>query len=98
MKIDIERAENIVKLFLNGRLDTISAPEFEALVLDELEKGNSLILDFSDLEYISSAGLRVLLKAQKKLQNGTTMKLTGVCEDVFEVLEITGFTKIMSFC
>jgi anti-sigma B factor antagonist len=68
----------------------------EKTVGENISGITSLVLDFKGLEYISSAGLRVLLSAQKKMQKTGSMKLVGVCEDVMEVLEMTGFADILA--
>lgn len=81
-------------LSLCGRLDTITAPEFEAVLKSSAEGVSGLTLDFGELEYISSAGLRVLLSAHK--QTGGNMKVTHVNETVSEILEITGFADILT--
>lgn len=80
-----------------GRLDTSTAPQLEAEMNDSLNSAKDLILDFSELEYISSAGLRVILKAQKIMNKQGTMKLTGVNDTVMEVFDITGFSDILTF-
>ena len=78
---------------LDGRLDTTTAPTFEAFVNENLAGVNALVLDCGALAYVSSAGLRVLLALQKKMQK---MKLTCVCELVMEVFEMTGFADILT--
>ena len=79
-----------------GRLDTTTAPELEAAI-DGCAAGiKDLVLDCSELEYISSAGLRVILKAQKLMNAQGTMKLTGVNETIMEVFDITGFADILT--
>ena len=80
-----------------GRLDTSTAPQLEAEMNDSLDSAKDLILDFSELEYISSAGLRVILKAQTIMNKQGTMKLTGVNDTVMEVFDITGFSDILTF-
>ena len=82
----------IVKV--NGRLDTATAPDFEAFIAENIAKMGTLTLDCSGLEYVSSAGLRVLLSTQKKMPVG--MKLINVCELVMEVFEMTGFADILT--
>ena len=80
-----------------GRLDTMTAPELEALLKEEsLDGVTALTFDFAALEYISSAGLRVLLLAQKAMNRQGRMKLRGVNENVMEVLEVTGFTEMLT--
>ncbi len=81
---------------LDGRLDTVTAPELEAELKNSLEGVNSLIFDFSELEYISSAGLRVLLSAQKQMNKQGAMKLTNVNETIQEIFEVTGFADILT--
>ena len=96
MTIEIKKNGNETTISVVGRLDTITAPVLEKTIGEKISGTESLILDFKGLEYISSAGLRVLLGAQKKMKNIGTMKLTGVCEDVMEVLEMTGFADILT--
>jgi len=81
---------------VKGRLDTTTAPELEEALQAEMEGLNELELDFSELEYISSAGLRVLLATQKKMQGQGTMTVTGVNDIVMEVFEVTGFCDILN--
>ena len=78
---------------ISGRLDTVTAPQLEDFISENLANMGSLTLDCAGLEYISSAGLRVLLSTQKKMQG--KMKLKNVCELVMEVFEITGFADIL---
>ncbi len=83
-------------LKISGRLDTQTAPELEK-VFDEIsETCKELVFDMAELAYISSAGLRVILKAQKLMNGQGTMKLIGVNESVMEVFEITGFLDILT--
>ena len=83
---------------LKGRLDTTTAPMLEDVINNELTDVDQLIFDFTDLDYISSAGLRVLLAAQKAMspKDGRSMKLTHVKEEVMSVFEITGFADILT--
>ena len=96
MTIEIKKQANETIIEVVGRLDTITAPVLEKTIAENMEGIKSLILDFKGLEYISSAGLRVLLGAQKKIQKSGSMKLTGVCEEVMEVLEMTGLADILT--
>ncbi len=80
---------------LVGRLDTMTAPELEAELAADLETAQSLTLDFSKLDYISSAGLRVLLSAHKRMADKGGMTVTGVNEIVKEVFDVTGFSDIL---
>ncbi len=83
-------------LTLSGRLDTNSSPALEAELKQSVGGVKELIFDFSGVEYISSAGLRVLLAAQKVMNRQGSMKLIGVNDDVMEVFEITGFSDILT--
>ena len=78
---------------IDGRLDTTTAPQFEEFMVENISKMSTLTLDCTGLEYVSSAGLRVLLSAQKRLKG--CMKLKNVCELVMEVFEMTGFVDIL---
>ena len=95
MTIEIKKNEKTLTIEVVGRLDTITAPGLEKTISDNINDIQSLVLDMKGLEYISSAGLRVLLGAQKKMQKIGSMKLTGVCEAVMEVFEMTGFADIL---
>ena len=95
MMIEIKRSVENTVLELVGRLDTTTAPSLEKTLSEDMGESKNLILDFKGLEYISSAGLRVLLSAQKKMQKIGSMKLVNVCEEVMEVFEITGFADIL---
>ena len=81
---------------LEGRLDTLTAPELEKELNSALEGIEELALDFADLEYISSAGLRVLLSAQKTMNNQGRMVIRNANETVREVFEVTGFDEILT--
>ncbi len=83
-------------LELSGRLDTVTAPQLEDELKDSLDGITQLTIDFKDLAYISSAGLRVLLFAQKTMNKQGTMVITNVNETVMEVFEITGFIDILT--
>ena len=80
---------------VDGRLDTTTAPELER-ELGDLEGTTDLIIDMKELDYISSAGLRVILKAQKTMNRKGAMKLINVGENIMEVFEITGFSDILT--
>ena len=96
MTINKEKNNGIFTLKIEGRLDTVTAPELEKVVNEETADVRELILDMKGLEYISSAGLRVLLAAQKKMNKQGVMKLTDVCDAVMEVFEMTGFADILT--
>ena len=96
MTIDIKRnvTETVIKLV--GRLDTTTAPALDKTINNDIRDTKNLILDIKGLEYVSSAGLRVLLGAQKKFQKIGSMKVINVREEVMEVFEITGFADILT--
>ena len=79
-----------------GRLDTTTSPELEALLKESLEGVTALTFDFAGLEYISSAGLRVLLAAQKLMNGKGTMKVLHVNDVIKEIFEVTGFNDILT--
>ncbi|MGM9683059.1 MAG: STAS domain-containing protein [Eubacteriales bacterium] len=87
--------ENAV-IAVTGRLDTTTAPELEKELDSVLEVARDLTFDMTGLEYISSAGLRVILKAQKAMNVRGSMKLTGVNDSIMEVFDITGFLDILT--
>ena len=95
MTIEINKNAAEVVIQICGRLDTITAPNLDKIINEELGDTKNLVMDMKGLEYISSAGLRVLLGAQKKMQKIGSMKVTGVCEAVMDVLEMTGFADIL---
>ena len=96
MMIEIKKNAEDTTIEIVGRLDTTTAPSLESTINDNIGDIKNLILDLKGLEYISSAGLRVLLGAQKKMQQVGRMKVIGVCESVMEVFEITGFADILT--
>ena len=95
MTIEIKRNAEETTIKLAGRLDTTTAPALDKTINEDIADVKNLVLDVKELEYISSAGLRVLLSAQKKMQKVGSMKVTNVCEAVMEVFEMTGFADIL---
>ena len=95
MTIDIKRnaAETIIEIV--GRLDTITAPALDKTINEDIGDAQNLVLDVKGMEYISSAGLRVLLSAQKKMQKIGSMKVKNVCAEVMDIFEMTGFADIL---
>ena len=85
-----------LKIALEGRLDTMTSPELEKELNERLDGAEELVFDFTNLEYISSAGLRVLLSAHKKMSGKGGMKIRNINEIVREVFEVTGFTDILT--
>lgn len=96
MKITKTVENEKVTLKIAGRLDTTTAPELETELDGAVAGAKELVFDLEELEYISSAGLRVLLKAQKAMNAKGSMKLTGVNESIMEVFDITGFLDILT--
>lgn len=94
MEIIKTKNESELTVALKGRLDTTTAPQLEAEL--QLEDVTALKFDFTELEYVSSAGLRILLAAQKVMNKQGTMVLTGVSDEIMEVFEITGFSDILT--
>ena len=95
MTIEIKRNADETVIEIAGRLDTTTAPALEKTINEDIAGTKNLVLDIKGLEYISSAGLRVLLGAQKKMQKVGSMKVTNVREEVNEIFEITGFSEIL---
>ena len=96
MTITKNQNGSVLEIALAGRLDTMTAPELEAELSKSMDGAESLILDFSKLDSISSAGLRVLLSAHKAMAGKGGMKLTHVNEIVQEVFDVTGFSDILT--
>ena len=95
MTIEIKKnaAETIIEIV--GRLDTITAPALDKTINEDIGDAQNLVLDVKGMEYISSAGLRVLLRAQKKMQKIGSMKVKNVCAEVMDIFEMTGFADIL---
>ena len=96
MTIEIKRnaEETVIKIV--GRLDTNTAPALDKTINEDIADTKNLVLDFEEVEYVSSAGLRVLLGAQKKMQKIGSMKVTSVREEIMDVFEMTGFADILT--
>lgn len=96
MTINTKAQGDELEIALSGRLDTITAPQLEAELKRSIDGVATLIMDFSQLEYLSSAGLRVLLAAQKVMNRQGTMVIRNVNDTIMEVFEITGFADILT--
>lgn len=96
MDIKKQSKNGTLTLTVNGRIDTVTAPEFEAYANRWLPGINLLVLDFTNVNYISSAGLRVLLSLHKKMLKQGKMRVINVNETVNEVFEVTGFSDILT--
>ncbi len=95
MTIEIKANAESTIIEVNGRLDTTTAPSLDKAIEENTQNTKHLILDLAGVTYVSSAGLRVLLGAQKKMQKVGTMTVKNVCTPVMEVLEMTGFADIL---
>ncbi|MBD5444094.1 MAG: STAS domain-containing protein [Lachnospiraceae bacterium] len=97
MQIESSRTQGCLNLKLSGRLETSTAPKLQEVVEKELEGTDELRMDMEGIEYVSSAGLRVLLAASKEMKaKGGKMVVSHVNDDVMEVFEITGFKEILT--
>ena len=96
MTIDKQINGSELTLSLTGRLDTTTAPELEAVIKENIAGVTNLVMDFAGLEYLSSAGLRVILSAQKTMNKHGEMVIRNVNETINEVFEITGFIDILT--
>jgi anti-sigma B factor antagonist len=97
MTIEIKETGKDAVIKLCGRLDTTTAPVLDKTICEDISENTNLTLDLKGLEYISSAGLRVLLSTQKRMKKNGSMKLMNVCEEVMDVFEMTGFADILNF-
>lgn len=96
MTIDKSLKDGVLTVDLAGRLDTTTAPELESSIQESISDVKDLIFNFGELEYISSAGLRVLLSTQKIMSKQGSMIVKNVSEPVMEVFEVTGFSDILT--
>ena len=95
MTINKTQKADTLEIALEGRLDTMTSPELEAELNKSMNDAEKLVMDFSKLDYISSAGLRVLLSAHKVMNRKGGLKITHVNDIVQEVFEVTGFSVIL---
>ena len=95
MTMEIKKNADAAVIEITGRIDTTTAPALEKAINEDIGDAKNLVLDMKAVQYISSAGLRVLLGAQKKMQKIGSMKVVNVCEAVMEVFEMTGFADIL---
>ena len=95
MTIEIKKNADTATICIAGRLDTTTAPALDKTINENTNGVSHLILDIKEIDYISSAGLRVLLSTQKKMQKIGSMKVLNVCPAVMEVFEMTGFADIL---
>ena len=96
MTINQELNDSVLTLALEGRLDTLTSPQLEEKLNASLEGVSDLVMDLEKLDYMSSAGLRVLLAAQKRMAARGSMKVTHVNDVIMEIFEVTGFTDLLT--
>ncbi len=96
MDIKMNSASETLTLEIKGRIDTKSAPQLEEIIGSSLDGVRLLVMDFEGVEYVSSAGLRVLLIAQKAMNRQGDMKVRNVNPDIMEIFEVTGFSDILT--
>ena len=96
MNISETRSGDVIQIKIDGRVDTTTSPQLHNAILLAFQKGNKLVLDFSDVEYVSSAGLRALLIGQKTANSkGGSMTLLHVADAVLQVFKMSGFSGIL---
>ena len=96
MNISEKREGSKLTIIVDGRIDTITAPELEAFINANIEGVKELVFDLSNMEYTSSAGLRVFLMTHKRMMGQGEMVIENVQDDVMEVFEITGFSDFLT--
>ena len=95
MSIAITRTDDLLTVTLEGELNILSAPELERALADELEAVDSVVFDLTEVSYITSAGLRVLLATQQAVQERGSVIVRGACDEILEIFEMTGFDTIL---
>lgn len=96
MTINKNLKDTALTIFVEGRLDTVTAPELDSELKSSLEGVTELVFDFEKLEYISSAGLRVILSAQKQMNKQGNMKVVNAGDEIKEIFDVTGFSDILT--
>ena len=96
MTINTKQEGPKMTIALEGRLDTLTAPDLEAVIKEQLHGVNDLVFDMKEIDYVSSAGLRVLLAAQKIMNGKGTMVVKGASEIIMEIFEVTGFIDLLN--
>lgn len=96
MTIETKRNEESLVITVEGRLDTNTAPQLEAELRKNIDGVSELVIDMEQLTYISSAGLRVLLSAQKVMNKQGSMKIIHASEEIMEIFDVTGFVDILT--
>ena len=96
LNITKEKEEGKLVFSLEGKLDTVTSTDLEKEIMDSIDDVKELVIDCTKLEYVSSAGLRVLLAALKIMNKQGSMKVTNVCEEIMSIFEMTGFNEILT--
>lgn len=96
MNIDVNKTKKTVTFAIQGRIDTTTAPTLDKMVDAHIDGVEEFVLDLKEVTYISSAGLRVLLSTQKKMNKVGVLTVRNVCDEVMEILEMTGFADILN--
>ncbi len=96
MDISTKKDGNSLVISVSGRVDTVTAPEFEKRITENIGGVSELVLDLKDMTYTSSSGLRVILRAQKLMNKQGSMKVTNVRDEVMEIFDVTGFSDILN--
>ncbi len=96
MRLEKVRVAGGLRVMVEGKIDTVTAPDFGTEISDELDDVKELILDFREVEYVSSLGLRVILELQKKMNEQGKMRIVNVNKTVMDVFNLTGFSKILT--
>jgi anti-anti-sigma factor len=97
MEITLTKGENAVELKVSGRLDTVTAPDMEKVLIPAFKEASSVVIDLADVNYVSSAGLRTLLAGQKESKRcGSKMIVRNVVPEVMEVFDMTGFSDVLT--
>ena len=96
MELTTKKENTMLEISVSGRVDTATAPELEKAVFENTDGITELVLDLKEMPYISSAGLRVLLKSEKAMKAQGKMTLINVNNDVMEILDMTGFSDILT--
>ncbi|MBO4339468.1 MAG: STAS domain-containing protein [Clostridia bacterium] len=96
MDISTKKDGNSLVISVSGRVDTVTAPELEKRITENIDGISELVLDLKDMTYTSSSGLRVILRAQKLMNKQGSIKVTNVRDEVMEIFDVTGFSDILN--
>lgn len=96
LEIKVLKENDTTTLHFEGRLDTLTAPDLQKVLDQELPEAKTLVFDFKELEYVSSAGLRVVLTTYKAMPNKDSFYLVNVSEDIMNLFEVTGFSEFLN--